>query len=119
MLLDPGRAVLDIERDDLAETRDLVLERLDGSIEQIREQAAVERAQRCCEPLPSGQGLLEIEAEGLGKIEDKVQAEFEHEPRMVKEKLAELSGVNQAIAAADEKGFQVGGFGVSRPTARG
>ena len=38
---------------------------------------------------------------------------------MLQEKLAQLGGVTQAVLDADQEGFEISTFGMSRPPARG
>jgi hypothetical protein len=62
--------------------------------------------------------LLRIKAVGQGRIKDKMEAKIDDEERVFEEKTSKPGGVDQAFADADEKGFQVGADGMSRPPAR-
>ena len=119
LLLHPGVEMLDVEGNDLTESGDLGLQRLNGTIQQVGEQAPIERAQLGGEPLAAGQGFLDIEAERFGEIEHEMEAQLKHEQGVGEKKLAELSSGDQPFADADEEGFEGGSFGMGRPTTRG
>jgi len=119
LLLDPGRQVRDVEGHDLAETRNLFLEGVNRASQQIGEEPAIELAQFLTQPEAGGESLLPVEAVRLGEIEDEMEAQFHDEQRVCDENVASWSGGEEALADADEEGFERSRFGMGRPTSWG
>ncbi|HEY1349812.1 MAG TPA: hypothetical protein VGF67_09330 [Ktedonobacteraceae bacterium] len=117
VLLHPGVDVFHIEGHCFAQTRDFVLESMHSGLEERLEQAAIEGAQFLTEPVLARQGLLDIEAVGLSGIKNEVKAEFDHQQGMAHQEAAQLRRVKHTFADADEEGFQVSTFGMSRASA--
>jgi hypothetical protein len=58
--------------------------------------------------------LLQVKAVGSRGIKHEMKAEFDEKQGMFEEKASEVAGVDQAFADADQEGFEVGGFWMSR-----
>src|SRR5260370_37512708 len=88
-------------------------------MEQLLQESVIEGAQFLAEPLLTGQGLLCVNSIGSRGIQMQMEAQFDDEQGMSEQKAAQLTGVNQALTKADEKGFEVGALGMRRsPTRR-
>src|SRR6266851_3759662 len=86
-------------------------------MQQGLQEGAVKGAQFLAEPVVAGQSLLDIEAVGLAGIKNEAKAQCDNQQRMAQQKATQLSRVEHAFADADQEGFEVGGFGMSRASA--
>src|SRR5205085_11425971 len=59
-------------------------------------------------------GFVGIKAIGSVGIEHEVEAQFDDQQGMLEQEAAQLAGVDEAFILADEKGFEVGAFGMGR-----
>jgi len=113
LLLNPGGDVRDVEGNDLAKTRNLFLEGVNSASQQIGKQPAIELVELLAKPEARRESVLDVEAVGLGEIEDKMEAQFDDEQRVCDEKVASLGGGDEALADADEEGFEGSSFGMA------
>src|SRR5712691_11648714 len=83
------------------------------------QQLGIEALQVLAQPVVTGKGLLDIKAIGLRGVQVQAKAQFDHQQRMLEQEATQLTGVAQAFAYTQQKGFEVGAFGMSRsPTRR-
>ena len=89
------------------------------ALQERLQQGGIEAAQFLAQPELTGQRVLDIKAIGRVRIKDQSKAQFDDQERMPQQKAAQLGGVEQAFANAQQEGFEVGAFRVGRPSTRG
>jgi len=114
VLLHPGIPRCDVEGDRVAQARNLVVQRVNGSVSQGVEQGAVEGAHCVAEPVIARQGLLSITTVGWMGITDEGKAECENQKRMAKHRAAQVGSGAHAFPDADEDGVERRRLWVSR-----
>jgi len=119
LLLDPSRQVRDIEGNDLATTRNLFLEGVHRASQQIGTQPTIKPVELLATPEARRDRVRDVEAVGLGEIEGKMEAQFDDEQRVCDENVASWGGGEEALADADEEGFEGSSFGMAGPASWG
>src|SRR2546421_11380068 len=76
------------------------------------QQLGIEVLQVLAQPVVTGNGLLDIKAIGLRGIEVQAKAQFDHQQRMLEQEAPQLARIYQAFANAQQKGLEVGAFGM-------
>src|SRR5579859_3306331 len=79
----------------------------------------IELAQLLAQPEAGGQGGFHIEAVGLAGIKHQLEAQLDHQERMLEQKGAQVRRVAQAFLNADEKGFEIGAQGMTVRASKG
>ena len=108
VLFDIGIDVLDVVDHDLAQARDLGLERLHGLSEQLGKPPAVQSAQDGVQVAYAGHGLVETQAIECGDIQVWTEAQFQHQQGVVQQVGPPVRGRVEMFANPDEQGFDVG-----------
>ncbi|HET7637680.1 MAG TPA: hypothetical protein VFK47_02975, partial [Ktedonobacteraceae bacterium] len=117
VLFDPGVDMLDIKGDDFPQAGDLVLESANRGVQEGLQQGRITGAQFLAQPPVTRKGVVAVKAVRGAGIQCKLKAQFDDEQGMLEEEAAQVTGVDQAFADADEEGFEVGTFGMSRSSA--
>jgi len=106
--------VLDINRDGGAQAGDLVLEGVDGPTQQRLEQHIVQVLLPVAQPTRTGDGALDINAIGLCQGGHRMEADLQHEERMIDEKGAQVRDVLLVLTELDQQRLDIGGRRVGR-----
>src|SRR5258708_39204320 len=87
-----------------------------SSVQEGLQKRGIEVAQLLAQPELARQRVFDIKAVRGAGIKDQTKAQFDDEQGVAEQKAAQLRGVKQAFADTDEKGFEVGAFGMSGPS---
>src|SRR5579859_2530568 len=106
-------------RHDLTQARNLALEIAHSGSQKLLEQDWIKGAEFLAQPVLTRKRFLRIEAVETVRIGNQVKTQLDHQKGMLSQKASKLARVDQTLTDAQQKGFDVGGFGMAwSPTRR-